>query len=137
MQTSGGSGRGLGIEALPSDYARWRDARARSLVEDLAYGDLTAALYAAYRRQLGVGRYAILRRVQAALVPPGVARMLNLPSPIAGENVIRVYIALRGAGLDRPAQRILVPARYWTGFMELDRDGSGCGTIENGRASLH
>ena len=115
-------GEGLGIEALPPDYGRWLDARTRSLVEDLACGGLTTLLYAAYRRQLGMWRYAILRQVQAALVPPGVARMLRLPPAVAGENAIRIYLALRGAGLDRPAQRMLVPARYWDDFMELDRD---------------
>jgi uncharacterized protein (DUF2236 family) len=121
-------GEGLGIEELPPDYVRWREARMRSIREDLAAGDLTAALYDAYRRQLGPWRYAILRQVQAALVPSAVARMLRLPPAPAGRRAIDVYRLLRAMGLDRPAQRVLVPARHWDAFLELDRRTEGRST---------
>ncbi|HEU5169431.1 MAG TPA: oxygenase MpaB family protein [Gemmatimonadales bacterium] len=112
-------GEGLGIPALPPSYETWGADRVRQVAEDLAWSDHTAALYAAYRHQLGPWRYALLRRVQAVLLPPPIRRMLRLPSPRLA-SAIDVYQVLRAVHLGSWVQRALVPPRYWAELRQLD-----------------
>ncbi|MGH7519629.1 MAG: oxygenase MpaB family protein [Gemmatimonadales bacterium] len=112
-------GEGLAISALPASYDAWSADRARQVADDLAWTDQTAALYAAYRRQLGSWRYALLRRVQAVLVPATLRRVLQLPSPRLA-SPIEVYRLLRAARLGSLAQRALMPRRYWADLRLLN-----------------
>jgi len=114
-------GEGLGIAELPPDYTTWRTDRARRLAEDLAWGPSTAALCAAYRRQLGPWRYGLLRQLQGALVPPLVQRLLQLPGPARGTNLVAVFRALRSVRLAPAARRLVVPARHWNDLKALER----------------
>jgi uncharacterized protein (DUF2236 family) len=118
-------GEGLGIPALPPGYQAWCPERARQLAEDLAWSEHTAALYAAYRRQLGPWRYAVLRRVQGVLVPPAIRRVLRLPDPPRHSNPLDVYHLLRGIRLGRLAQRALIPPRHWAEVRRLDVRNGG------------
>ena len=118
-------GVGLGIPALPRDYAGWRADRERHLERDLAWSDHTAALYAAYRRDLGPWRYALLRRVQGSLVPERVRLLLGLRRRRALARLLPVYATLAGRGLRPLVQRALVPAAHLGAVRRLDRAADG------------
>jgi hypothetical protein len=57
--------------------------------------DQTEALYAAYRRQLGPCRYALLRHLQAVLVPTQLRRVLGLPDPPRLATAVDTYRLVR------------------------------------------
>jgi uncharacterized protein (DUF2236 family) len=114
-------GEGLGITELPPDYTSWRTDRARQLTEDLAWGPSTAALYAAYRRQLGLWRYGLLRRLQGVLVPPLVRGLLQLPGPAPGTHLVAVFRALRSLRLAPAVRRLVIPARHWNDLKVLEQ----------------
>ncbi|MFL5577727.1 MAG: oxygenase MpaB family protein [Gemmatimonadaceae bacterium] len=113
-------GAALRIPALPRDYDGWRADRARHLSRDLALSDHTASLYAAYRRQLGPWRYALLRQVQGALVPERVRRLLLLPRrPWAGA-LLSLYPTLARLRLQPAVRRALVPPAQLAAVRSLD-----------------
>jgi uncharacterized protein (DUF2236 family) len=114
-------GEGLGIVELPPDYTNWRTDRARRLAEDLAWAPPTAALYAAYRRQLGPWRYGLLRRLQGVLVPPIVRRLLQLPGPAGGTHLLTVFRALRSLRLAPAVRRLVIPPRHWNDLEALEQ----------------
>ncbi len=113
-------GQGLGIPELPEDYAAWQADRERHLARDLAFSEHTAALYAAYRRHLGRWRYALLRQVQAALVPERVRQLLDLPAWAGMRPLLPLYPALRALGLRPLLQRVLVPPEHLATVQRLD-----------------
>ncbi|MBW3628302.1 MAG: DUF2236 domain-containing protein [Gemmatimonadetes bacterium] len=114
-------GEGLGIPELPEGYAGWRADRERHLTEDLAFSDHTAQLYASYRRHLGPWRYALLRQVQAALVPESVRRLLSLPERAWARTLLPLYPAVASLGLRRLVQRALVPPEHLAAVRRLDQ----------------
>jgi hypothetical protein len=118
-------GEGLGIAALPASYELWCVDRARQLAEDLAWSDQTAALYAAYRRHLGPCRYALLRHVQAVLVPGPLRRLLQLPDPIRHGPIVHAYRRLSDTPLRAWTLRALIPRRYWAEVRQLDVQSCG------------
>jgi hypothetical protein len=113
-------GEGLGIPELPAGYLGWRADRARHLTRDLAAGAHTAALYAAYERQLGPWRYGLLRQVQGALVPERVRRLLGLPGGGWTRAVLPLYPAVAGMGLRPLVHRTLVPPEHLAAVRRLD-----------------
>jgi uncharacterized protein (DUF2236 family) len=114
-------GEGLGIAELPPDYPTWRTDRACRLAQDLAWAPPTAALYAAYRRQLGPWRYGLLRQLQGVLVPPLVRGLLQLPGPAPGAHLVAVFRALRSLRLAPAARRLVIPARHWDDLKALEQ----------------
>ncbi|MGH7630132.1 MAG: oxygenase MpaB family protein [Gemmatimonadales bacterium] len=123
-------GEGLGIAALPASYELWCVDRARQLAEDLAWSDQTAALFAAYRQQLGPCRYALLRHVQAVLVPCPLRRVLQLPDPKRLGPVVDAYRRLSATPLRAWTLRALIPRRYWVEVRQLDVRGCGRSAAE-------
>jgi hypothetical protein len=105
-------GEGLGIPELPAAYAAWRVDRERHLRRDLAFSAHSAELYERYRAHLGPWRYWLLRRLQAALVPPTVARLLELRPARWLIAAVRVYRVLSRLGLRPLVRGALLPARY-------------------------
>ena len=113
-------GEGLGIPGLPEGYSGWQADRERHLARDLAFSDHTAELYASYRRHLGPWRYALLRQVQAALVPECVRRLLELPERSWTRPLLRLYPAVAALGLRRLLQRALVPPEHLPALQRLE-----------------
>jgi hypothetical protein len=109
-------GEGLGIPELPDGYAAWRVDRARHLAHEL-----TAELYAAYRESLGPWRYALLRQMQAALVPERVRRLLDLPALAWVDPLLPLYPALLELGLGSLIQRALVPPEHFPAVQKLNQ----------------
>ena len=114
-------GGGLRIPELPATYAEWRADRARHLRRDLAYGDGTRALYAAYREHLGPWRYRLLLRVQGVLAPEHVRGLLRLGSAPWLRPLVRAYPLLVRIGLRSTIQRLLMPPRFLAAVRALDR----------------
>ncbi len=114
-------GTALGIAELPATYADWRIDRRHQLARDLAFSEYTAALYAQYRRHLGWWRYALLRQVQAMLVPVEVLHLLRArPIPWL-RPAIPAYRAVVQLGLRPLVRRMLLPARYLGDVRRLDQ----------------
>ena len=113
-------GIGLGIPDLPRHYTDWRVDREQHLRRDLAYSEHTAALYASYRRHLGLWRYALLQQVQAALVPEGVRLALGLPQRRWLRRLLPLYPMLAGLGLRSAFQWTLIPSEHLTAVQALD-----------------
>jgi len=113
-------GNGLRIPELPASYDEWRADRIRHLRRDLAHGEATAALYAAYREHLGPWRYWLLLRVQAMLAPRHVRALLRLGSAAWLRPFVRAYPVLVRIGLRSTIQRLLMPPKHLTAVRGLD-----------------
>ncbi|HEX6588084.1 MAG TPA: oxygenase MpaB family protein [Longimicrobiales bacterium] len=113
-------GLGLGIPELPGTYAGWKADRERHLRRDLVRSDGTRALYAQYRRHLGVWRYRLLLTVQGMIAPAFVRRMLGLRSARWLAPLSRLYPLLARLGFRPIIQRLLMPAAYLDPVRRLD-----------------
>ena len=114
-------GTGLGVHELPPSYTDWRIDRERHLERDLVFSEHTAALYAAYRRHLGPWRYALLRQVQAALLPGRVRMLLDLPRGMWLRKLLPLYPKFAGLGLRFAFQQALIPPEYLAAVQRLDQ----------------
>lgn len=112
-------GAALQIPELPRDYDEWQLDRERHLARDLAVGKDTIALYAAYRRQLGPWRYALLREVQGVLAPERVRRLLALPTHSWVGALLSLYPALVRVRLRPLVQRALIPSSHLSAVRRL------------------
>lgn len=112
-------GLALHIENLPPDYASWRIDRQRHLDADLVYSDHTAALYAAYRRDLSWWRYVLLLQIQALLVPDTVHRLLHLPKFVWLRPLVALYPFFARMKLHSLYQRALIPPQHFEAAQKL------------------
>jgi hypothetical protein len=106
------TGVALQIPDLPESYDEWQRDRQLHLEQDLAFSPHTAALYAAYRRDLGLWRYTLLRQVQAVLVPEHVHQLLDLPKLTWLRSTTLIYPILIRLGLRSLIQRMIIPPQY-------------------------
>lgn len=113
-------GAGLGIPELPGSHADWLEDRGRHLERDLACGEHTRALYAAYRAHLGPWRSHLLRQVQGALVPGRVRHLLGLPGRPWLRPLLPLYPALVRLGLRGGLRRALIPPAHLAAVGRLD-----------------
>lgn len=123
-------GQGLGIPDLPESRSAWEGDRERHLDRDLVWTPHTAALYAAYRRNLGFIRFRLLLRVQALLVPPRVRRLLHLREDPVLPRLIPAYGGLVRAGLRSAVHRLLMPPQYLDEVRRLDRCGTSAQVVQ-------
>jgi uncharacterized protein (DUF2236 family) len=114
-------GAALDVPGLPRGHAEWRSERERHLRRDLAASAHTELLYAAYRRQLGPWRHALLRQVQGVLVPERVRELLALPRRPWLRLLLPLYPALARARLRSLVQRALIPPAHLDAVRRLDR----------------
>ena len=114
-------GDGLAIPDLPPNYGAWQTDRQLHLDRDLVYSDYTAALYAAYRAQLGPWRYDLLLQTQALLVPDRVRELLQLKPRTTLLPTPWTYQTLARLGLRPLVQRLLLPPRLLSDVRQLDR----------------
>lgn len=105
-------GTALHIPELPEDYAAWQIDREHHLKADLVRGAYTDALYAAYRRDLGWWRYALLLQIQAILVPDTVHQYLQLPKRPWLRPAMALYPYAEQLGLRTLYQRLLIPPKH-------------------------
>jgi uncharacterized protein (DUF2236 family) len=117
-------GRLLGLVRLPPSYEAWRNDRTQHLARDLSYGSHSAALFAAYRRQLGRWRYRLLWDIQGLLVPPKVRNLLDLRSRRWLRAALMMLPWLRGRPLTT-LSLLAVPRRYRRDLQQLGAPASG------------
>ncbi len=108
------------IPELPEDYKSWQQDRQRHLEQDLTFSPYTEKLYAAYRRDLGFWRYALLRQVQSLLVPEIVHKLLDLPRLQWLRPAVLLYPMLRGFKLHSLTQRALIPPQHFEAVQRLN-----------------
>jgi uncharacterized protein (DUF2236 family) len=113
-------GTGLGIPDLPQTYAEWSIDRELHLRRDLVHGEGTDALYAQYRKHLGVWRYHLLLRLQSILTPQHVRGLLQLKRAAWLRPMVRLYPALVRAGLRSVIQWLLMPSAHLPAVRALD-----------------
>ncbi|HST60207.1 MAG TPA: oxygenase MpaB family protein, partial [Longimicrobium sp.] len=111
----------LGIPDLPATYAEWSIDRERHLRRDLVHGEGTKALYAQYRKHLGLWRYHLLLRLQSILTPEHVRGLLRLKRAAWLRPLVRLYPTLVRAGLRSVIQWLLMPAAHLPAIRALDQ----------------
>jgi hypothetical protein len=109
----------LQIPDLPENYDDWQRDRQLHLEQDLVFSPHTAALYAAYRRDLGFWRYTLLRQMQAVLVPEHVHRLLDLPKLTWLRPTTLIYPTLIRLGLRSRIHQTLIPPQYVEAVQKL------------------
>ncbi|BDP40505.1 hypothetical protein DAETH_04740 [Deinococcus aetherius] len=117
-------GTGLGIPELPVGYGEWQEDRERHLGRDLASGEHTRALYAAYRHHLGPWRYHLLRQVQGVLAPERVRTLLGLPGRPWLRGLLPLYPLLARLGLRGALRGALIPPDHLASVRRLDLTGA-------------
>jgi hypothetical protein len=114
------TGEALQIPDLPPNYAAWKRDRTLHLERDLIFSPNTQSLYAAYRRDLGSWRYALLRQTQAVLVPEHVHRLLRLPRLAWLRPAAWIYPTLLQLGFRPLIHHALIPPQYLAAVQNLD-----------------
>lgn len=91
-------GRAMDLEGLPTNYPDYAAQRRRQLREDFARTPLTDELQRRYRRAIGPWRFALLRAVQASMLPDELRSVLGLrPDPVI-DAMLKRYRFLPGGG---------------------------------------
>ena len=115
-------GEQLGIRGVPPSYAAYHSAREQHLRHHLAHSDLTDRLYGKYEEALGPVRMALLRDLQASLVPARVRSLLGLRRRRYVEILLRAYRHVRGGWLLWLLSPLLLPGHGGT-LRALSRPG--------------
>lgn len=105
-------GRRMNIPGLPDDYEGWLRVREQHLRDNYARSSYTDDLFVQYRKHLGGFRYRLLREVQILTCPPEIRRYLGLRSFSLASPLLFFYKLSRGTGIDKWAQRMLLPKKY-------------------------
>jgi hypothetical protein len=113
----------MGLKDLPADYKAWERMRVGHLQQNLQYGRLTDDLFVQYRVHLGRLRYALMKKVQALIVPPKVKNLLGLKSGNNFRPVLFAYRLLGKVDLKYIFRDALLPAGYKKQIQALDKQG--------------
>ncbi|MHA4741810.1 oxygenase MpaB family protein [Dyadobacter sp. MSC1_007] len=114
-------GRGMGVAGLPTSYEELVQMRAEHMAENLVKGDFTIDLYKQYKKHLGFFRYYLLMNVQARLVPERVKHLLNLGDSLGLRLLLPLYKLLRPIKLEVVLRNLILPPKYKSQVIELDR----------------
>ena len=114
-------GRALRIQGLPDDYAEYEALRQEHLDNNTERSRLTDVLYARYREHLGPWRMRALLDLQASLVPPRIASLLDLERKPRVDRLLCSYRRLlRGKRLRR-LYPLLLPRPHGAALAALER----------------
>jgi uncharacterized protein (DUF2236 family) len=113
-------GEGLGIPDLPATYDAWVVDRERHLQNDLAVSQHTIELDKAYLMAVGPWRMAIVRQLQAVLVPQRVRELLALPRSPWIRTLLPFHAVMVKLRLRRLAQTLLVPPQHLDALRALE-----------------
>lgn len=105
-------GRRMNIPGLPDTYEGWLKIRDQHLRDNYARSSYTDDLFVQYRKHLGLFRYRLLREVQILTCPPEIRRLLGLRKFSWASPLLFFYKRSRGTGIDKWAQRMLLPEKY-------------------------
>jgi len=113
----------MNLAGLPGNYNDYCLMRAEHLEQNLISSKLTIDLYSKYKNHLGIVRYAILKQVQATLVPTKVKALLPIESAGWITPLLALYKVLKLAGLEKPFKNALLPAAYKEQIKAMDNGG--------------
>jgi hypothetical protein len=102
----------MGLTGLPNNYAEWTIAHEQHLQNDTVFSDFTVDLYKQYRKHLGYGRYQILKRVQALIVPAKIKQLLSLGNNPFFMPILWGYKLGRSLKLGNMITRLILPKAF-------------------------
>ena len=114
-------GRELRIADLPATYADYQEQRRAHLEQNTAHTEWTDRLYRSYREHLGAWRYRSLLDLQASIVPPRVAGLLQLQRKRRVDVLLRNYRYLPRQRLLDTFAPVMMPRRYAAQLQALAR----------------
>ena len=117
-------GNRMNLAGLPVNYDDYCVMRAEHLAQNLISSKFTIDLYSQYKKHLGLIRYAILKQVQAVLVPPGVKMLLPVERSTWIKPLLGLYKILKLARLEKPFKNALLPNEYKKQIKAMDNSGS-------------
>jgi uncharacterized protein (DUF2236 family) len=113
--------RAMHIQDLPQTYEAYQQQRASHLRENTARTAFTDLLYRRYRSHLGIARMQALLDLQASIVPPEVAALLQLRRKRRVDFLLRHYRRItRGNWLHR-FYPLMLPRPYGGRLAGLER----------------
>lgn len=111
----------MDIPDLSPDYESWLPVREQHLRDNIIRSQYTDDLFKQYRKHLGWFRYWLLREVQIMSCPPIVRKHLGLRNFSLAKPLLVAYKWSRGTGLDRLAQRLILPVKYKKELEEMEK----------------
>jgi len=114
----------MNLTGLPASYDEYCIMRTEHLAQNLISSKFTIDLYGKYRDHLRPIRYAILKQVQAKLVPAKVKALLPFGNIQWITPLLVLYKALKSAGLEKPFKNALLPAAYKDKVKAMDNSGT-------------
>jgi len=102
----------MGISELPQNYYDWIIAHEQHLQNDTVFSYFTIDLYKQYRKHLGYGRYQVLKRVQALIVPAKIKGLLSLGDASLFMPVLWGYKLGRKLKLGNVIIKLILPKAF-------------------------
>lgn len=113
-------GQRMMLPGLPPDYNSWLPVRDQHLRDNLIRSAHTDDLFKQYRKHLGWFRYWLLREVQIMSCPREVRHYLGLRHFSWARPLLIMYKWSRGTGLDKLAQKLILPGKYKRELEEME-----------------
>jgi hypothetical protein len=111
----------MGIAGLPKSYPDWIKMRSAHLQENLTNSTFSIDLYDQYKKHLGLGRYMLLKEVQAKIVPERVKEILSLRNLSAITFILPAYKLMRIFNIHHILRDLILPEKYKFQIVSLDR----------------
>lgn len=105
-------GKRMQIKGLPNSFSEWEAMHDKQLEEDVAYSACTIDLYKQYRKHLGLGRYTLMKEVQALIVPQKVNDLLKLGNGSFARPLLIFYRLARKMKLQTRIRNQMLPTQY-------------------------
>ena len=113
-------GERMQISGLPKNFEQWEIMHNKQLDEDLIYSKFSADLFVQYRKNLGLFRFSLLKRIQGLIAPQHVKQLLKLGNGKSIVPILLVYKAFKALKLHRFVRNMLLPAQYKSEILNLE-----------------
>ncbi|MCE7063287.1 oxygenase MpaB family protein [Dyadobacter sp. CY343] len=110
----------MGIAGLPDSYEKWKVMREEHLRDNLIKSSYSIDLYKQYKKHLGLGRYYLLKQVQAEIAPERVNELLDLGKGPLISLILPVYKGMRKVRLQNMLRNLILPEQYKPQILNLD-----------------
>ncbi|MGI4750838.1 MAG: oxygenase MpaB family protein [Janthinobacterium lividum] len=108
------------IPDLPQNYNDWLPVREDHLRRNLEKSRFTIDLFKQYKKHLGLGRFILLKEVQAQLVPKYVRQLLGLKVVFLLKLMVPMYKFSRKFKLDVIVKKLILPPGYQSQIKALE-----------------
>lgn len=110
------------VKDLPKTYHDWLPVREDHLRKNLEKSKFSIDLYKQYKKHLGLGRFILLKEVQAQLVPPHVRQLLGLRKVSLMKIIVPLYKLSRLLRTDGLVKALILPPAYQPQIKALEID---------------